>query len=316
TESGSLPSGVTFVDNGDGTAKLSGKPAAGSGGTSTLTFTASNGVTPNATQTFTLTVKPGLAITSANAARFTVGQAGTFTVTTTGTRTRPITRSGTALPEGVTFVDNGNGTGTLSGTPAAGTKGTYALTFTASTSVASSATQRFTLSVDQAPAITSVPATTFTVGQAGTFTVTTTGAPTPTLTRSRPALPTVVTFVDNGNGTGTLSGTPGMGTGGTYTFTFTASNNVRPDATQNFTLTVNQAPAITSANAVTFTVGQTGTFTVTTSGLPTATTIPRGGASLPAGVMFVDSDGATGPRGATPEAGAGVGNRLRLAASS
>ncbi len=32
----------------------------------------------------------------------------------------------------MTFVDNGTGTGTLSGTPAAGTGGTYAITFTAS----------------------------------------------------------------------------------------------------------------------------------------------------------------------------------------
>ncbi len=34
-------------------------------------------------------------------------------------------------------------------------------------------------------------------------------------------------------------------------------------ATQSFTLTVNQAPAITSANSTTFTVGTAGSFTVT-----------------------------------------------------
>ena len=50
---------MTFVDNGDGTATLAGTPAAGTGGTYPLTITAANGVAPNATQSFTLTVDAG-----------------------------------------------------------------------------------------------------------------------------------------------------------------------------------------------------------------------------------------------------------------
>ena len=111
--------------------------------------------------------------------------------------------------------------------------------------------QSFTLTVHEAPAITSANATTFTVGAAGTFTVTATGFPAPSIARSGGALPSGVTYVDNGNGTGTLSGTPAAGTGGTYAITFTATNGVGSNAAQNFTLTVNQAPAITSANSAT-----------------------------------------------------------------
>ena len=48
-----------------------------------------------------------------------------------------------------------------------------------------------------------------------------------------------MTFVDNGNGTATLSGTTTAA--GTYPLTFTAANGVLPNATQSFTLTVNQA---------------------------------------------------------------------------
>ena len=59
TVGGSLPAGVTFVDNGDGTGTLSGTPAAGTGGTYALTFTAANGVLPDGTQAFTLTVNEG-----------------------------------------------------------------------------------------------------------------------------------------------------------------------------------------------------------------------------------------------------------------
>ena len=90
-----------------------------------------------------------------------------------------------------------------------------------------------------APTITSANSTTFTVGTAGTFPVTATGTPTPTLSETVP-LPSGVTFNTT---TGVLSGTPASETFGTYPITFTASNGVTPNAVQNFTLTVNPAPA-------------------------------------------------------------------------
>ena len=48
---------------------------------------------------------------------------------------------------------------------------------------------------------------------------------------------------------GVLGGTPMPGTGGVYTLTITASNGAST-GTQTFTLTINQAPAITSGNNV------------------------------------------------------------------
>jgi galactose oxidase-like protein/putative Ig domain-containing protein len=87
------------------------------------------------------------------------------------------------------------------------------------------------------PAITSASNATFTLGTAGSFTVTTTGSPAPTLSETG-ALPSGVTFVNNGNGTATLSGTPASGTAGTYPLALTATNGVAPAATQSFTLTV------------------------------------------------------------------------------
>ena len=99
-----------------------------------------------------------------------------------------------------------------------------------------------------APAITSASNTTFQTGRAGNFTVTTSGVPTPSLSESG-ALPSGVSFTDNGDGTATLSGTPADGTGGTYPLTITASNGISPDASQTFTLTV-QEPTTTSASSV------------------------------------------------------------------
>jgi hypothetical protein len=53
-----------------------------------------------------------------------MGAAGSLTVTTTAgyPTTTTLTRTRT-LPSGVSFTDNGEGTATLAGTPAAGTEG-------------------------------------------------------------------------------------------------------------------------------------------------------------------------------------------------
>src|SRR5439155_16990951 len=87
----------------------------------------------------------------------------------------------------------------------------------------------------EAPAITSDASTSFTVGTAGTFTITTTGSPTPTLTLDG-AQPAWLSFVDNTDGTATLSGKPDAGSDLSYSFTVTARNGVSPVATQDFTL--------------------------------------------------------------------------------
>ncbi|MCB1234107.1 MAG: hypothetical protein KDM91_03450, partial [Verrucomicrobiae bacterium] len=95
---------------------------------------------------------------------------------------------------------------------------------------------------DVAPTITSANSASFSVGFSGSFTVTTTGAPTPALSVSG-ALPSGVTFVDLSDGTATLAGTPAPGSDGNYPLTITAANGVAPDATQNFTLMV-EAPGL------------------------------------------------------------------------
>ena len=270
---------------------LSGTPSTGTGGIFDLTFTASNGVSPNATQSFILTVDEAPAITSTNGVTFTVGTAGTFTVTASGFPASTFTESA-GLPGGITFND---ATGVLSGTPLPGVVGPFPLTFTASNGVGATASQSFTLTLITAPVIISANSATFTVGTPGSFTVTTTGFPTPTVSEAG-ALPNGVAF---NPGTDTLSGTPATGTGGTYTLTFTASNGASPNATQTFTLVVDEAPAITSTNTATFTVGTPGTFTLTATGFPAPTFNEAG--SLPNGLGFSP----TGVLSGTPLAGSG-----------
>jgi hypothetical protein len=112
--------------------------------------------------------------------------------------------------------------------------------------------------VQEAPIITSAATGSFKVGMAGTFTITATGTPTPSITLTG-AQPSWLSFVDNTDGTATLSGTPDADSDLSYSFTITARNGVSPIATQDFTLTVQPTPAnATLVNISTRLLVQTG----------------------------------------------------------
>ena len=289
---GTLPSGMSFVDNGNGTATLSG--AAGSSGIYPLTITATNAA-GTTSQSFTLVVNQVPSVTSATTSNATIGQPMSFTVTTAGFPTAALTQTGT-LPTGVTFLDNGDGTATLSGTPSGSAK-TYTLKITAK-NAAGSVTQSFSLVVRQVPAITSAATATFVTAKTGTFKVTTTGSPVSALS-SVGTLPNGISFVDNGNGTATLSGA--AGSSGIYPLTITATN-AAGTTSQSFTLVVNQVPSVTSATTSNATIGQPMSFTVTTAGFPTAALTQTG--TLPTGVTFLDNGDGTATLSGTPSGSA------------
>ena len=132
--------------------------------------------------------------------------------------------------------------------------------------------------VDEAPAITSADSTTYTEGDEGSFSVTAAGFPAPTISETG-TLPGGVELVN-----GVLSGIPTEE--GTFPITLEASNNVGSPATQNFTLTVDAPPAITSPDEATFTDHASSLFAVTATGTP-APTITKWG-TLPEGVTFAN----------------------------
>jgi uncharacterized membrane protein YgcG len=143
---GKLPAGLTLDA---ATGALSGAPT--TAGAVELTFTATDHGRPTpqaATVTSKLTVQGPPAITSAGPARFTTGRAGTFTITTRAgvPAATTLTLDGT-LPDGITFTDKGDGTATLSGTPAASTVGSHPVTITASNGVEPAVSQRLTIVV-------------------------------------------------------------------------------------------------------------------------------------------------------------------------
>ena len=212
-EAGSLPAGVGFTDNGDGTADLSGAASAGTAGNYPLTITATNGAGDPVTQSFQLTVtttplRP--AFTSAASDTETFGVPFSFRVSTDGNPAPKISKSG-ALPAGVTITDNGDGSATIAGTPTNGAIGTYPVTLTAKNAAGTSA-QAFTLAVTKAPKLVKIPNATVSVGSPVNVPITAKGYTTPALVEYG-QLPAGITLTDNGNGTGVLGGAPEVGSG-------------------------------------------------------------------------------------------------------
>ena len=299
TRLGSLPSGIIFTAGANGTATLSGTPSSLTAGRIyPLTFTATNSA-GSVSQAFRLMVgSPNtLLLNVTGSTSWSVGRSSSITITAIGIPTPTVSLAG-ALPTGVTFTA-GTGTGTIAGTPAAGTGGLYPVTITA-TDGTLIRTQQLVITVAQPPAFTSGASLTTLVGAAFSFTVTTTGYPTPTVTESG-TLPSGVIFTPGANGMATVSGTPAASTAGqTFKFTFTATSSAGTTR-QSFTLTVGRTPVFTSAISAVAFRNNSFSFTVRTTATPTASITMSG--TLPAGLTFVANNNGTARVSGTPARG-------------
>jgi type II secretory pathway pseudopilin PulG len=215
------------------------------------------------------------------------GVPSTFSVRASGAPTPALSSSG--QPSWVTLVDDGGGNGTLFMTaPTSAGGNTYTFTISAMNADNGGTTvnQTFTLTVTQAPAITSANNDTVPPATPFSFTVTTTGVPPPAL--SETGMPSWASFTDNGNGTGTLSAS--VPVTGSYTFTIGAQN-AGGSVSQTFTLVVSAAvaPSFTTAASDTVSINQAFTFPISATGSPSPAITETG--ALPAGVTFTAGTG-------------------------
>lgn len=284
----SLPAGISLVDNGDGSATLSGLPLQNSKGIYSLALAFDNQISPKTLVNFQLVIGEPLRISSPASASFPPNSSVDFTVTSTGFPT-PILSTSSQLPSGLTFVDNGNATASIKGTLGSNSFGTYVIVVVSKNGYFPDVAQNLTLTVNEAPSFTSQSSAIFKVGQQNFVTIRSTGFPAPTIGLNSP-LPGGLTFKDNGNNTATISGVALAGAGGNYGLTLTSTVPSFPQSTQNFTLTVNEAPLITSEANATFKSGELGSFLITTSGYPK----PRISVSgLPPGISLRDNGDGT-----------------------
>jgi large repetitive protein len=147
---GRLPSRIRpLVDLHNGSAALAGTALTGQGGVYHVTIVATfkQGKTRfSSSQMFTLTVLEAPTFKGASRAVAHIGAPFSFTVKTRGFQVAsPITETG-ALPSGLIFTSNGDGTATLAGTASSSdAPGMYPLTLAASNGVGSPASQTFLL---------------------------------------------------------------------------------------------------------------------------------------------------------------------------
>lgn len=160
-------------------------------------------------------------------------------------------------------------TGRLSGTPPAGSAGTYAgIVITVSDGVASASLSAFSIAVaaNRAPSISGTPAATVTAGQAYSFTPTASDPDGNALSFSIVNRPGWATFNAS---TGRLSGTPSLAQAAQYAdIRITVSDGMASATLPAFTITVetgNRAPTISGSPATTIVEGQAYSFTPTAS---------------------------------------------------
>ena len=257
----SAPPGLTF-SAGSGSATLSGTPT--SSGTYPLTLTASNGGAP-VQQTLTVTIGAAPSFTGSLTASVADGDPVDVTITASGSPVPEIAATG-GLPAGLQLDDNGDGTARLHGTSTAG-PGEHVIHLTAANALGTTPAD-FTLTITAPPAFTSADHTTFTVGTPGLFPIVVDAGFPALNTVTLTGAPAWLTLL-GAAGMQQLQATPPAGAGGTYTFDLAITGS---SVTQEFTLTVHEAPVITDQpDSISVIAGADADFTAAASGYPTPT---------------------------------------------
>jgi hypothetical protein len=234
---GFVPPGLDFIENDNGTATLEGTPT--KDGHFTITVNADNGIFTTSQQNISITIEPARKPTiNLKDPTFQLGTPAFYAISTTG---YPSVALGdlnvTGLPPGLTFTDNGDGTGEITGTPTE--TGYYTLTFTASNSIGSTHKSLKVL-VAQPVVFTSAPDAIFDAGVFNSFLVTATGFPTADIDLLG-SLPPGLKLRDFGDGEAMISGTPKKPGVFHFTLAFGTGGDIKR-VLQVFTLTVQMPP--------------------------------------------------------------------------
>jgi hypothetical protein len=216
------PAWLTFVDNGDGTATLSGVPSNSDvTGDNTVNLVVSDPAGLSDTQNFVIDVinvndPPVFDSTPLTDAVQNVPYLYAISATDIDfDETQSLTITATIKPDWLTLVDNGGGTATLSGTPlAADVDIDNSVTLVVSDQNGGTDTQAFVVIVEDrpdTPVFTSTPLESATINVLYTYNVSAVDpdlGETEALVFSAPTLPAWLSFSDTGNGTAILTGTP------------------------------------------------------------------------------------------------------------
>jgi hypothetical protein len=305
-----LPTGATFIDNGDGSGVFDWTPDFTQGGLHNVTFYADDGALIDSEEVV-ITVnevgnQPPL-LAPIGPQLIDEGVILNFVVTASDPDGTVPALSTSTLPTGATFVDNGDGSGIFDWTPDFTQEGMYDVTFYADDGVALPDSEIVTITVNDAgnqpPVLAAIGPQTITEGILLNFIVTSTDADGTIPVLSTSTLPAGATFVDNLDGSGVFDWTPDYTQAGIDTVTFYADDGALIDSEQvviTVTESGNHAPVLDSIGAQMATEGFALTFTATAS--DSDGTIPAlSTGTLPTGASFIDNLDGSGIFDWTPD---------------
>jgi len=297
-----LPTGASFVDNGDGTGGFGWTPDFTQAGIYDVTFYASDGSLSDS-EVVTITVgesgnqAPVLTTISPQTTTENVNLG--YNVSATDPDGTTPSLSAINLPAGASFTDNGDGTGTFDWTPGFTQAGAYSVTFIASDGVLTdSKVGDITVleAGNQAPVLASTGSQSTAENLKLNFVVSATDPDATTPGLSAANLPAGATFSDHGDGTGTFDWTPGFTDAGTYNVTFIASDGSLSDS-EIVEITVlesgNQAPLLATIGSQSTTEDVNLNFMISATD-PDGTIPSLSASGMPAGATFTDNGDGTG----------------------
>ncbi len=197
----------------------------------------------SASTTATVAIDTEPAITSATSFTTTAGSTFTTTVETTGVPSiSAISLDGGSLPPGLSLVDNGNGTATISGAVRADAGGLFSVGIALDDGVLAPVVDDLSITVDEAPSFTTISSGSCVAGAPCDISLSAAGYPAPTISITT-TLPSGLSFADQGDGTALISGTPTPADVGTTSFVVSAANGIGAEVEQHFTLAITPSPA-------------------------------------------------------------------------
>lgn len=298
-----LPAGAIFFDNQNGTANFHWIPTFNDVGTHTVTVTVTDSHGQADTKSFAITVNsmnraPVIDAIGNHAVQ--EGVALTIHFKAVDPDGDALIFSTAGLPSGATFTDNGNGTATITWTPAVGDSGVYNITVLATDSHNLTSTRSFAITVIAAnanlpPILAPINDQTINEGATLSLMVAATDGNGDAITLAATGLPAGATFTDKQNGAGDLLWPTNFDSAGVYTITVTAQDVHGATDTQRFQLTVtnvNRKPSITVTGNQSVVEGGTLTVKITATD-PDGDKITLKATNVPNTATFTDHKNGT-----------------------
>jgi len=150
--SAELPPGLALTDDGNGVATITGTVSSTGGGTYVVDLALDDGTLGTVTVPITFTVNQAPSFSTASSGTCVANTACSITVTTVGYPAASLGEA-VALPSGLSFHDDADGSASILGTPTDADVGTVTFPITATNGIASAAVQDYSLAIVANPTI-------------------------------------------------------------------------------------------------------------------------------------------------------------------